>query len=642
MLTTRLRSTPWRAAAIAATLLAVFVADAVYAGLRFRSSFENAACDLKRAARVLERFDVAKADASLLRALDEIDAARRYLRHPALRIAGSLPFLEADFDVLDDLTEVAAAAVRSGRAGTDLAQDLGLSENSSLGAIYSDGKVDLDALGDAVGSVERIREHLATARATLENTPRAGIGRIRVARRAAASLVEEALDSVADTATVLGDLPAILGGNGERTYLLAFQAPSEARGGGGLIGVYGLLRARDGALEMLEVAPIRDLVPRLRGKVSGPRWFRDLYGGLDGLGGWREANSSPTFPASSRILLKMYERSTGEGLDGVMAMDPVVLADLLDATGPITTAAYPGAVDSANAGRILMRDIYVDFAQREDEQNDFLRELVDEIWARLGSGDVDPRALTEAVSGSIAAGRLKFYPSDPAERDSIRIAGLDGDPRSRGENVQMIFHNNFAANKIDWFLQRSQSTTLSIDEDGNGHFVTVMQLENGAPRGQRSLLKKSDVNELPAGLNLMSLHFMLPERAIVNEVYSGSTPIEHFDGLEAGRFPTVWTPLQLAVGARARVSVGYSVPDLVTFEDGRADLRMSFLPQGLVRADDFALSVTVPEGYSIGTSEDGRFHRSGTLETVRSIKARIGAPGVSLGSGRDPLASLCS
>lgn len=623
-------------------LVVLLLADAVYAGLRFRSEFQSAACDLKRAASGLEDLDADRADERLQSALASIDSARGYLGHPALEIAGVLPGISRDLDVLDSLTDVAERAARSGRVGAKVVHDLGMSEGASFDEVYSDGKVNLDALVEARSSVEEAREHLLAARDSLRAAPRATFGKIRSSRSTAGSLVAEALRSLDDTSVVLEDLPGVLGGEGQRTYLLAFQAPSEARGGGGLIGVYGLLRAEDGALDMIEVAPIRDLVPHLTGKVKGPAWFESLYGGLDGLGGWREANSSPTFPVTSRILLKMYERSTGDRLDGVMAMDPVVVAEMLEGIGPIRTSGYAEPVHSGNAGRVLMRDIYLRFAGREDDQNRFLRDLVDEIWARLGDGDVDAKKLMEALARSISSGRLKFYSSERTERDALSVAGIDGDPRSHGPNTQMIFHNNFAANKIDWYLSRAQSTTVSIDEEGTGHFVTRIQLANNAPRGQRSLLKKSDVNELPSGMNLMSLHFMLPEGAEVGEMYSGSTPIEHFEGSEAGTYPVVWSPLQLAVGARSQVSVTYEVPDLVRFHNGRARFEMNFLPQGVVRADDFALKVTVPEGYRIGSAgsePDSTLLRSGTLDQNRSVRAQIVVPG---GDPPDRTRSFCS
>jgi hypothetical protein len=53
------------------------------------------------------------------------------------------------------------------------------------------------------------------------------------------------------------------------------------------------------------------------------------------------------------------------------------------------------------------------------------------------------------------------------------------------------------------------------------------------------------VNELPAGLNVMSLHFMLPEGAKVKEFYLDNTPSTYFKGKEADIYPVAYKPLQL-------------------------------------------------------------------------------------------------
>lgn len=627
-------------------ILVVLVADGVYAGLRFRSTFTSAACGLKHAAAALEELDIAAAERGLASALEQIDAAAGLLRHPSLRLAGALPGVSRDLDVLESLTVAARGAARSGLIGAEAATALGASKDSSLGRLYRDGRVSFDAIEGAADAVTRATERLQAARSALAHAPRASLARIRRSHGSATELVADALGSLRDTSAVLDDLPALFGREGTRRYFLAFQAPSEARGGGGLIGVYGVLTARDGRLRLERVAPIRVLVRKLDGKVAAPAWYESLYGGVDGLGGWREANSSPTFPTVAKVLLRMYERSTGRSLDGAIAMDPLVVAELLRGVGPIEARGFPEAVTAANAPRILMRDIYLRFVGDEESQNRFLRDLVERLWERLGDGSTDPDVLKDALVRSVARQRLKFFSAARDERDVAGLLGMSGDPRASGPNLQMFFHNNFAANKIDWFLRRSQTTTIAIDRSGRGRVVASIELDNTAPRGHRSLLKKSDVNELPAGLNLMSLHLVMPERAEVNEMYLGSTPTDGFSGLEAGVYPEVWAPVQVPVQDRAGVSVSYDIPELVTFRNGRATFDMTFLPQALVRPDRFALTVIAPEGYRVGgmgrsASLADRFEVGGTLDRLRRVRARLLAPGVEPRSGGNLLAETC-
>lgn len=612
-------------------VIASLVGDGVYAALGFRASLQRAACYLARASSDPESLDVVRLDRYLDRALSNVQRARGYLNHPAMEVAGAIPAIGRDVEVLEVLTEVADWAVHSGRLGVALVRELGLLQESSLDAIYREGRVDLSSLAKARRSIEDVGVHLGAAQESLDAAPRATLGSIRKAHSAAASLVARSSRLLHDASVVLEDLPGILGGRGERRYLLAFQAPSEARGGGGLIGVYGILRVSEGAFELLKVAPIRDLVPRLEGEVGGPEWFEDLYGALDGLGGFREANLSPTFPTTSRVLLRMYERATDDRLDGVLAIDPIVVSEILIALDPLDVPGYPESIHANNAERILMRDIYLRFGRREADQNLFLRRLVDAVWERVDRGEIDGDRLLDAVSRSITGGRLKFFPSHRKERDGVAVARADGNPRAYAPNAQMIFHNNFGANKVDWFLSRAQSTRVAIAEDGSASVEVEIELVNHAPRGHRSALKKSDLNEIPSGRNLMGLFFMLPRGAEVQEMLSGSTPIQYLQGSEAGTFPTVWAPLQVGVGGDAVATVTYEVPSFIRFRAGRGRFVMSFLPQGLVRPEMFELSVTLPPGYRIaprGAELQARLFKSGKLLRVRTMRADILAPGV--------------
>ena len=613
-------------AAVLGAALALLLADGVYAGLRFRSVFEKAACGLKSAAVTLEDLDAAGTTKRLLMALEQIDEARSYLRHAGLKVVGALPSAERNLRALDALAEAAEEAGRAGLVGAAAARELGLDADASLAALYRNGRFDLEAFEGIDSAIDEGRAHLYRAKDLLAGAPNDLLGPIARGRAAAARMVATATRQLDETKVVVDDVPALLGAGGVRRYFLAFQAPSEARGGGGLIGVYGILEADRGRLDLLRVAPIRDLVSRLRQDVAAPPWYRHLYGGLDGLGGWREANSSPTFPAVARVLLRMYARSTGETLDGVLAMDPLVVAELLRATGPIRADGVPVPVTADNAGRLLMRDIYLRFEGREDDQNEFLRDLVDKIWDRFGSGDVDGKRLARALGRSIGSQRLKFYSAVPSEADAIRALQIDGDPRRFGPMTQMIFHNNFAASKIDWYLYRSQRTKVVIDGDGSAHVVTSLSLYNDAPHGRRSLLKKSDVNELPSGVNLMGVHFMLPERARVGDMYFGSSFANRFTGKEAGRYPEVWAPLQLKVQDEVEVSVSYRVPDMVSFHKGRARFEMTLLPQALVRPDEYRLEIVAPSGYRIGEKGADRIEIAGRLEQPRTIRRAVYSP----------------
>ena len=626
-------------------VLLLLGADAVYAGLRFRSTFKSAACNLKKATDQVSQLKVDEAGNRLDSALEQAESSRSYLSHPSVWLASLVPQVKDEVGALRALTEVAGSAARAGLAGVEAAEAMGIGGTGSLSALYSKGRVQFAAVEKGRSAVEEAARHLDAANESLEGAPKPELGQVRNAFFSAGRLVDETIEQLDDGERILDSVPSLLGGRGTRRYLLAFQTPSEARGGGGLIGVYGVLRADDGKLELESIQPIRSLVPKVKGSVTAPGWFEDLYRSLDAQAGIREANQSPSFPTVAQVLLRMYENAEGDRLDGMISMDPLVLAELTNATGPIKVEEYDQPLGPDNAATVLLRDIYLDFVKREDEQNAFLEDLVDQLYTKLGSGDVDGRALTRALAESIRTQHLKMYARSPIEQQALSELGVAGDPAAYRPHVQMVFHNNFAANKIDWFLERSQKVTVAIKPDGSARFVTTVELENTAPPGQRSLLKKSDVNELPSGLNVMSLHFLLPETAEIEEVYLDNAPTSYFEGFEGGIFPVAWKPLQLRVQDAATAAVTYTVPDLVDLSDDEGSFTMTFLPQALVRPDGFEIEVIPPEGYRIARDESGarfsdRFSREGELTGVRELSLRLIGPGLPLPGGAT-LASAC-
>lgn len=594
-----------RAVLALGVVLLLLALDGAYAGLRFRSSFKAAACNLKKATDRIEEFDVATGLDRLRRAEELVTAARGYLGHPAVAIATYLPLISDDVRALKALTGIAREAVQAGLEGADAAEAMGLSDEGSLSAIYSDGRVQFDALDTAAQAIGDGLKHLVEAQRIADDSPRPSIGQVRSAFFSAQRLLVDAREQLDTAQRLLAALPGILGDGSPRRYLLAFQTPSEARGGGGLIGVYGILNATEGRLSLEKVAPIRELVPKMHGVVDAADWFRAAYEDTGGLQEWRSPNLSPTFPEVAGVWLQMYERSVGDVLDGVIAMDPFVVGELTRGTGPISVEGSDAIVGPDNAAEVLLKDIYLEFEGREDEQNAYLRDLVDELWRRLGKGDVDGEALAEGIARSIRTQHLKVYSTDASEEQTLVDVGVGGDPTRYGPNVQMIFHNNYAANKIDYFLERSQDVNVVIDENGDGHIVTTVELFNNAPRGERSLLKKSDLNELPSGLNRMSLHFMLPEGATVKELFTGGVSNSFFEDLEAGVYPTAWRLAELQVQERIQLSVSYDVEDMVVFDEDEGTLEMTFLPQVLVNPDTFELKIVPPPGYRIGRDEPG-------------------------------------
>ena len=122
-------------------------------------------------------------------------------------------------------------------------------------------------------------------------------------------------------------LPPMLGADGPRSYLLAFQNPAEARGTGGLVGGYGVLTRRQRAAVGQTLGTDSDLTGLTGCRPTlGPDYVA-LWGQDPAL--WVNSNESPHFPYGAQIWLDAWRAQHGQRLDGVLALDPEVLSYLL-------------------------------------------------------------------------------------------------------------------------------------------------------------------------------------------------------------------------------------------------------------------------------------------------------------------------
>ena len=124
-------------------------------------------------------------------------------------------------------------------------------------------------------------------------------------------------------AATLDALPAALGVDEPRRYLVVLTSPAEP------------LAARE--------------VVRKQGVVELGPGDGALAEAL------RDVGTSAQFPATGRAWLRAAEGRGRPRLDGVIALDPLAMRMLLEATGPVAVPGY-GRVDAADAVDRLTRD----------------------------------------------------------------------------------------------------------------------------------------------------------------------------------------------------------------------------------------------------------------------------------------------
>jgi hypothetical protein len=610
-------------------LLLLVIGDGAYAYLRLAGSLPAAQEGLEDASDALRQSRVTEARAAIGDAVEEARTAESISDRPSLRLAQHLPWIGNEVETLRAITGAARRSAEAGEAFMGALDAAGARGNDLAGAIYVDGRVDFEIIERAAPSIQEADRLLAEADTLLSDSPVPRFDLLRDALLSARRKVGAASASAHKAEALTRSLPDLLGAEGVKKYFLAFQTPSEARGGGGLIGLYGILEARNGKLELGRVRYIGDLIERFPA-VDAPPWFRQRYGSLQALRQWQQANFSPHFPAVSEVLLKMYEEVKATQLDGVLAMDPFALQSLTEATGPIVTPAF-GALGPQNAAEALLYDSYVMF-ESEVEQSAALGTVVSELWSRLSSGQAETEPLVDSLGQAVREQHLKIYARDAALQESLEEAEVHGWISEAEGLPQMIFHGNYTASKIDYFLERNQRTSVVLDNDGLAKITTTITLDNQAPRGGRNpiLFGRRELKGYPAGLNGMFLNFLLPEEADVQDVRIDGKRAEYLFDQEAG-YPVAWDLVEIPAGESATATVTYLVP-AVDLDAESPTFDMTLVPQALVTPDRYSIRVDPPPGYRTESLSHHRdilpglsFETRGTLDEKQTFSLLIEA-----------------
>ena len=608
-------------------VLLALAGDGVYVALRLKSSLRAAADDLDAGADLVRDVELRRAQSSFVSALTSAEAARSATGHPAFALASLLPPLSNDLNAVDVLADVASNSAHAGISVVDGADALGASDDDLAGTVFRDGQVRFDALEQAAPFLEDAADQLEESEELLGALANPRFGAVRDALATAKDRVGDAHSS-ADRAQILFDaLPGLFGKGESRSYLLAFQSPSEARATGGLIGLYGILSARNGRIQLEEINYIGDLLRPPPPPVDAPQWFREHYGPLDSLRSVQQVNESPHFPVVSEVLLSIYEAKKGARPDGVIAMDPIALGYMLEGMKPLRAQGLDVDVTSENAAQIILHDSYLAFPTPE-AQNLYLGDIIGKFWKRVQDGDMEAGPFAQGFAKAVRTQHLKVYSSRPEEEDALRRLDAEGDYTDEGDHVQMLFHNNYAASKVDYFLERDVDTSIRLQADGSAHVAVSVDLENSAPAGPPSdLLGRFAFKGYRPGFNGMFLNLVMPREATVYRFLQNGEQSAYILDEDDG-FPVAWDLVELDPGESSNVTIRYRVPSVFEETAQGARYQLKLLPQALVRPDSYTVEVFPPEGKKFvdagtGTLRDGVLRMDGLLEEEVLIEARV-------------------
>jgi hypothetical protein len=557
---THLLRTPRRRLVAAAVVLLVVLAGA---GLRLAVVGADAAGHLQRAAalvgdleRQLRGGDFAAARVTVAELRRQTGAARADAHGPTWRLGRSLPVAG------DDLTAVGAVADAADALAARVLPPL-LDAADGMSGAMGRGSRGTDADLDTVAAAApRIAEGAAAARAAQRRLGALDRDGLDPRVRAAVDRVTGGLDRVVPlldpAARAARLLPALLGAGGPRTYLVLFQNLAEVRATGGMPGAFAVVQADRGRISLIEqgtaAKTLRDFdTPVLPLDPDQEDLFTNRLGTYPA-----DVNLTPDFPTAAALIREMYRLRSGRSVDGVFATDPVALAYLLGATGPVSLPTG-GQLTAATAVRQLLSEVYLTIAA-EPDQDAFFAGAAKAVLDRLMGGVPMSRDLVSALSRAAAERRLLAWSAHPAEQAEIAGTVFAGTlPTDDGVHPTVgLFLDDGTGAKLGYYLTRAASLeTGRCLEDGSRPLRLTVTLGSNAP--------KSGLPRSVLGLGLAGDHTVRTN--VLVYAPAGGSPVaarrdgaevDFGTGLDKEREVVVLT-VDLAPGARTTIVV-----DLVT------------------------------------------------------------------------------
>jgi hypothetical protein len=336
-------------------------------------------------------------------------------------------------DVLQPSADVAAAMspdrlLESGRIDTQLLRD----EEPRLGKISAD--------------VTRLD---ADARAISDPTY---LSSLRDARSKLQRQTSEIAQLLENTALAARLAPPMMGADGPRTYFIGFQTNAEARGTGGLLGGFGILRFDNGIPTMDALKTNTELKGSFA-SIDLSSEYTETYGFSNPTTDFRNSNLSSHFPYTAQIWKSMWAQQTGTNVDGVIAIDPVALSYILGAVGPVTMPDGE-MVTMENVVELTESTAYSRFPTDQTARKNYLQDIASEVVTKMTGRVESPRKLLDALGKAVSERRIAVWSSSPGDQKLLEETPLAHVIPNDSAPYAEVVINNLGGNKLDYYLKR--------------------------------------------------------------------------------------------------------------------------------------------------------------------------------------------
>ena len=452
------------------------------------------------------------------------------------------------------------------------------------------------------------------------------------------SKIDPLINFVSNTIDVWPDL---LGFNGKKTYLVLFQNNMELRPGGGFIGSYGLLTLDKGKITDFAIHDVYDADGQLKGHVEPPfairRYLKSVHWYM------RDSNFNVDYINDAAEAARFLNLEKNQMVNGVIGVDVSFVKNILSAMGQVYVPEYNENVTADNLFQLTESHAEKNFFPGSTQKKDFLRLLLQSMQSNItGKKNVSYLSIAQAIGNSISQKHVLFAFDNSSIQNLFTVNGWSSslwDDRKENKNLVNdyfgISEANLGINKANYFIKRSVSQVVNIDDNGGVSSSITVAYKNTNTNG---IWPGGDYKNylrfiLPQGAQLTGIKINGQAQATVDaitdpQIYENknfSQPskleIEKYD--QNGK--TIYGFLtNIPVNSLQTITFNYTLSGQVLVSSPVLNYDLRVFKQPGTDEYPFDFSITYPTGFRVvsasdGVDNNGRVVYSGTLNSDKNV-----------------------
>lgn len=413
--------------------------------------------------------------------------ARQSVEDPLWVLASGLPWVGPN---LKAITEVARSA--DDVASLGLAPLVNVYESLNWNHLLpSSSGADLEPIKNAAPTITSSAYAVRASSQRLEGIDASQLWpQVALPLRRGAEELKQAAEALSATADAANIAPDMLGADAPKNYLLMIQNNAEIRASGGIPGALAVMKFDHGKLSLGKQSSAAD-VGIMRPSLPIDPQQQQIYSGRVGKF-MQDVNLTPDFPTAAATAQAMWEQKTGQRVDGVISIDPVVLGYVLQSTGPVSiagpeqaavkAAGLPTELTGSNVVKTLLSDVYAKI-QQPKLQDAYFAGVAKEVFSALSSGKAEEKGLVSGLARGADERRVLIWSASASEQSVIANYAISGSVSGASVAPAQfgVYFNDGTGAKMDYYVKRTVQLVKECPADGYEQLKVRVTSTNTAP-----------------------------------------------------------------------------------------------------------------------------------------------------------------